>query len=176
MRWNKFLNGWVVTNLCHRDNEAFLISPLWAFCSRPHRSKFQINSNGIYIFVAAHKVNVLALNDIILKVSFAEIRLPPFVWKFRSWPFLAKVHGRLQKITQLCKGSIFLQIWCSINSTDTPSVLSLIDIVSSDRSSYSDDGLLYIRSATFSDFHSVHWIIFYNNLMQSMLQASLLVA
>ena len=31
-------------------------------------------------------------------------------------------------------------------------------IVSSDRSSYSDDGLVYIRSssATFSDFHSVH--------------------
>lgn len=72
-----------------------------------------------------YKVNVFPLNEIVLRVSFAEIRLPPFVWKFRSWPFMRKVHGRLQKT--LWGNDFFTKL--DIYSKVTPAVLSLINSV-----------------------------------------------
>ena len=95
------------TNICNWEIEASYVAHLsfMSILQSIPESKFQINSNWIY-FCWCEQGQHIVVNfpygeivkfpwncEIVLKVSFAETRLPAFVWKFQCWPFPAKVYA-----------------------------------------------------------------------------------
>ena len=93
------------TNICNWEIEASYVAHLsfMSILQSIPESKFQINSNWIHFCwceQGQHIVVNFPYGEIVLKVSFAETRLPAFVWKFQCWPFPAKVNEREQKLTE----------------------------------------------------------------------------
>ena len=92
-------------NICNWEIEASYVAHLsfMSILQSIPESKFQINSNWIHFCwceQGQHIVVNFPYGEIVLKVSFAETRLPAFVWKFQCWPFPAKVYEREQKLTE----------------------------------------------------------------------------
>ena len=93
------------TNICNWEIEASYVAHLsfMSILQSIPESKFQINSNWIHFCWCEQGLHIVVnfpYREIVLKVSFAETRLPAFVWKFQCWPFPAKVNEREQKLTE----------------------------------------------------------------------------